>query len=95
MELKLKDKADKKDLQDLNDELREYIESRLKSVPMSTADSSSMLKTNSSSASTGVSVSKEDRDKWDAAANDMKNMKDQIDSLRKEFASLDVISLKL
>lgn len=64
-------------------------------MPLSTAaDNSSHLKTNSSSASAGVSVSKEDRDKWDTAAGNIKNMKDQIDALRKEFASFDIASFK-
>jgi len=67
-------------------------------VPTTTAptDASSLLNKNPSSISTlqKSDVSKDERDRWDAAASNMKALKDLIDGLRKEFANLDVISLK-
>lgn len=99
IELKLSTKAENKALQDTNDELREYIENRLRSLspaPTAPTDASSLLNKNPSSISTlqKSDVSKDDRDRWDAAASNVKMLKDLIDGLRKDFSNLDVNSLK-
>lgn len=99
IEVKLSGKAENKALRDTNDDLREYIENRLRSLspaPTAPTEASTLLNKNPSSISTlqKSDVSKDDRDRWDTAASNVKQLKDLIDGLRKEFASLDVTSLK-